>query len=409
MTNGTITIGGVTYDVALTPQLTPPDPTPTPPPDPTPPPAPTVIRVGTATYAIAAVDPTPATNPPGATYAGARGPDQLVIYTTGPATVTNPYGAEFAVSLDGTVVAVNDRQTASLTAAAKGTPIPAGGYVVSTHGAARAWAMPRLTLGARIDLLVGEPTPTPSTGARTLAVYVMDKVGSPSQIPAQCDQARVAFLQGTQLVDWGGETPAQTAAGFTSWRTPGRETLVSIGGQGGAVTMGGIVGAFHTIETVAPSFPVNGPDWDIEKGGLNVPTAVAVSKELARGRGDEWVTSFVPPGGPPVPVYLDAAVQCQKAGLRVQFGQQLYDTAINLDAVLKQTEIAVRALGEESVLLGCMVGTDPAKYSTVAQWETYLRAVVQKWPRIGGAYLWESSRPGTAEWAARLGAVLAGA
>ena len=60
-------------------------------------------------------------------------------------------------------------------------------------------------------------------------------------------------------------------------------------------------------------------------------------------------------------------------------------------------------------LLGCMVGADPAKYSTVAQWETYLRASLAKWPRLGGAYIWESSRPGTAEWATRLGAVLAGA
>jgi hypothetical protein len=35
-----------------------------------------------------------------------------------------------------------------------------------------------------------------------------------------------------------------------------------------------------------------------------------------------------------------------------------------------------------------------------------MRAVVAKWPNIGGSYIWESSRPGTTEWAARTGAVL---
>ena len=406
MADGIISIDGKQYDITVTPHVV--DPPPIDPPIDPPIPAANTVLVGTATYPLAAVNPV---RGPGRDYPGGRGVDEIVIYRAPVAvTETNPYGAEFVVSPDGVVVAVNDRQTASLTAAAKGTPVPAGGMVVSCHGAARAWAMTRLTVGSQLKLTYVEPgQKPPAVGGKTLAVYVMDGVGHVSQVPSECNQVRVAFMQGTSLVDWGGDTPAQTAAGLAAWRTPGRETLVSIGGQGGAVTMGGVVGAFHTIETVAPSFPINGPDWDIEKGGLDVATSVAVSKELARGRGDSWVTSFVPPGGPPVPVYLEAARQCQQAGLRVQFGQQLYDTSIDQGAVLKQLGLAVNVLGEESVLIGCMVGADPAKYSTVAQWETYLRASLAKWPRLGGAYIWESSRPGTAEWATRLGAVLAGA
>lgn len=389
-------------------------PAPVPAPGPAPAPVPgtipdgaNLVQIGSSTYPLAAVNPTQASNPDGFAQTGwnGRGPDQLILcappwLTTG----ANGYGTEALVS-SGTVT--------SMRLGTGDSTIPAGGYVLSGHGKASGWLRANAGPGKTVQVLhvdqpapVPAPVPPPTPGGKTLAVYLMDGKGTISQVAPNITQVRVAFLQGTKLVEWGGDTPAKTAADLTSWRTGARETLVSIGGQGGAVSMGAIVGAFHTIETVAPSFPVNGPDWDVEAGGLDVATAVAVSKELARGRGDSWVTSFVPPGGPPVARYLDAARQCQAAGLRVQFGQQLYDTRITLDDVIRQTQLAVDALGQESVLVGCMVGTDPSRYSTIDQWVAYIDAVVKKWPKIGGAYLWESSRDGTAEWARRVGQVL---
>jgi hypothetical protein len=228
-----------------------------------------------------------------------------------------------------------------------------------------------------------------------------------TELPPETTQMRVSFLQGTDLVEWRGDTRAQIHARANTWKAgnpTGRQVLLSLGGSGGAVDMTRIVSSVLGVET---KMPLDGIDFDIEGGALDVNRAVTASLDLAKGRKDTWLTTFTPPGGPPVAQYLNAAERCHAAGLRVQFGQQLYDTRIVLADVLRQTALAVAAVGPEQVLLGCMVGTDPAKYSTALQWEGYLRAVRAEWPTIGGAYLWEASRAGTADWARRMAGVLA--
>lgn len=392
MSVGRIVVEGVAYDVTLSPVLTPP---PAPPPAPQPVTA-TAVRIGTAAYPVAGV------NVP-------RLADQLVVLTGQPPalTSTNQFGTEVTVQ-GSKVTRTNDRQPLNNT---QGTPLVADGYLLSGHGKARDWLITNAKIGTDVVLTVGPvptptPAPTPAPAGRTIAVYVMDGVGNVSQVPRECNQIRVAFLQGSTLVEWGGDTPAQTAAALTAWRAGAsdRRVLLSVGGQGGAVNLGALTVAFDRIDD---TFPVDGIDWDIEAGALDVPTAVAVSKALAKGREASWVTAFTPPGGPPVTPYLEAAKQCQAAGLRVQFGQQLYDTRIALADVLAATGRAVTALGAPSVVIGCMVGTDPAKYSTVTLWETYAAAVRKQWPDIGGAYLWESARDGTAAWATAMGRALA--
>lgn len=381
-------------------------------------PTPTV-SIGSS-WPLAGINPTSATNPLGAAHPGCRGVDQLVIYQA-PLTVTptNRWGVEVTVNSSGVVVAVSDRERQGLTA---GTVIPPGCRVLSGHRAAAEWLRRYAPAGATVTLPDGETTPTTPTPTtptpttptpttptvprgRTVAIYMMDGLGSIGQIPPECSQVRVAFVQGGGLVEWGGDSPARTAADLRSWRSgaASREVLPSIGGQGGAVDMATIGATIRRIET---AFPCDGIDWDVEASALDVSRVVGVSIDLARGRESTWLTAFTPPGGPPVAVYLDAARRCQDAGLRVQFGQQLYDTRITLDDVLRQTALAVARLGERSVVLGCMVGNDPARYSTVTQWESYMRAIRDRWPNIGGAYLWESSRPGTAEWARRIAGVL---
>lgn len=384
------------------------------PPTPVPPTVPTAVRVGSSgrVHQLAAVDPSAASNPAGAGFDGYRGPNQLVVYTqrTGPVSPANRFGDEVAVTMTGpmtgVVAQVRRRETAP--DGDSGTVVPDGGVVLSGHFQAGAVLVAGVRVGDPVEFLTGTPPPQPTPGqanGRTIAVYMMDGVGSIGQVPGECNQVRVAFLQGGGLVEWGGDSPAKTASDLTRWRStgPGLTVLPSVGGQGGRVDMA-VVG--DAVRRVEQSFPCDGIDWDVEASTLDVARVVAVSRELAAGRESSWVTAFTPPGGPPVAVYLEAASRCRDAGLRVQFGQQLYATRITLDDVLRQTALAVSRLGEESVLLGCMVGSDPAKYSTVDQWESYLRAVRDRWPGIGGAYLWESSRPGTGEWARRMAGVL---
>jgi hypothetical protein len=235
-------------------------------------------------------------------------------------------------------------------------------------------------------------------------VYSMS--GSMIALPAEATQMRVAFLQGTDLVEWRTDTREAIHARVNAWKVGDpdrRQVLLSLGGSGGSVDMSRLVASVRAVET---KMPLDGIDFDIEGGALDVNAAVAAAKALAAGREAAWLTTFTPPGGPPVALYLDAAKRCQEAGLKVQFSQQLYDTPIDRAAAIRQTSLAIGALGEESVLLGCMVGDDPAKYSTVTQWETYLRDIAARWPAFGGAVLWESSRVGTADWARRMAGVL---
>ena len=134
-----------------------------------------VLSIDAATLTPAAVDPTkPAQLQPTQAHIGAstypiagtnvaRAVDQLVRYT-GPATATatNQWGAEATITAAGVVAALSDRQATSSTA---GTLIPATGYVLSGHGAARTWLLANAKPGATVVLdTTSTPTPTlPST------------------------------------------------------------------------------------------------------------------------------------------------------------------------------------------------------------------------------------------------------
>lgn len=389
--------GAIVVETVLTGQSAP---TPLPPVGPLPA-GTAAVRIGAAVHSLAAINPTAATNPAGAGYPGFRGPNQLIaVQGRDTSLTTNPYGVTVILDAVGRVL---ERRTAATTVA-----VPTGGAVLSGHGSAAAWLLAYAATGVAVQAsgVAPDPATEPPVPFRagTVAVYMMDGVGTIGQIPAECNQLRVGFLQGSGLVEWGGDSPAKTAADVNAWRRPSvREVLLAIGGQDGAVDERATLDAVRRVED---SITLDGIDWDKEGGALDVAAAVTTSVALAAGRRDTWTTSFTPPGGPPVAVYLDAARRCMDAGLRVQFGQQLYDTTIGLSDVLRQIELAVARLGQERVLLGCMVGSDPSKYSTVEQWEGYMRVVRSEWPRIGGCYLWESSRPGTAEWGRRMSAVL---
>jgi hypothetical protein len=173
-----------------------------PPPTPVPDPVPdgvNVVRIGSATYPLAGVNPTAASNPPGAPYPGARGPDQIVAYQR-PVTVTatNVYGREVCV-IDGVV-----RGDLTVTK----TAVPGIGYVLSGHGKAADWLTKYALPGATVQLGVAAPGPSP----------MPDPQPSPNQAPQPGTghgRRRVLWhhgWDGPRISDW----PPDIAASLTT-------------------------------------------------------------------------------------------------------------------------------------------------------------------------------------------------
>jgi hypothetical protein len=139
---------------STTPPTTTPDPAPTPTPTPEPTPTEDHVRIGSTAHTLDGVD-------------VGRQTDQLIEYTskTGATTGTNQWGAEATV-VGGKVTALVD---------AKGNAtIPAGGYVLSGHGAARTWLINYAKVGTSVTL-TGGVEPTPDTDYHATADNVVEK------------------------------------------------------------------------------------------------------------------------------------------------------------------------------------------------------------------------------------------
>lgn len=377
--------------------------------------------IGEHAFPYAGTNPTADSNPAGAGFAGARGEGQLVGYAA-PYRFepTNQWGAAVTV-VGGIVTGRVDRQKAwQETGVDPGPlPVPERGCVLSGHDEARAWLLEHATSGARVSwstVPVPEP-PAPLVAAGpVLASYLMDGQGGVPALSPHCTQTRVAFVRLTggslQPVEWGGETPAETQARLGEWvraRTPAgrrRTVLLSFGGQHGGTTFGDPARFDEGYAALAPKYSASGLDIDLEGGALDIPAAVQVVRECAAVHTgpDPFVASFVPPGGPPVERYLEAARRCQAAGILVQFGQQLYDAVVTQAQAIDQTRLAVNVLGQASVLVGFMIGST-VKYWTVDQAVNNVAAIKAKWPGIGGVYAWEANRPGTSVALARMAAL----
>ncbi len=375
---------------------------PLPPSTPVIPPDSNTITISGRSFPLAAVDPTALSNPAGADFPGFRGADQLVAYTrAGSRTGTNQYGSEATV-VSGVLGPL------TIGGAAGGLTVPVGGYVLSGHGAGSDFlraSVPGAAVAA--SHVTGPVVPPRPAGMKSLGVYLMDGVGKLVQMPPKCNRILVAFYQGTDLVEWGGDSPSKTASDLSAWRASraGNQVLISLGGQGGTVNLGSVPAG---IARINGHLPVDGIDFDAESFSYSPSQAVSICKDAAAAIGrapKDFVVSFVPPGGDPVTPALGAAHDVKAAGFTVNFGQQLYETSISDSDVINATQRAVSILGAASVTIGMMLG-DSHNSWTVDSAESRMRQVVQRWPDIAGAYLWESSRAGTAEWASRVGTVL---
>lgn len=385
---------GSTTTVDITFTWTAPPVTPPPPPaGPVFPEGANAVTIGGISYPLSAIDP-PTTDP---TQPGGRGKDALIIITNPDTAARNQWGWEVSVDVNGGVRGFGLHRSVS-----------AGEYVLSGNGKAAEFLKTVKTVGVTVQVTkrIVIPPPVdvpPATGHPVMGEYLMSGQWNMSQLYPKCNRAIVAFLQGTDLVSWKGETWTEP---LTAWRAVGnRDILVSLGGQGGNVVLDQVDEAVARIN--ATHFPVDGIDFDNEAFGLSTAQTIdicdATSGRLGKAPKD-FIVQFVPPGG-----REDTAIATAKAvqakGYRVYLGQQLYETSITDKQVMDQTAKVVDSLGAPSALVGIMIG-DSHNSWTLSNVGPRLQMVKGKWKDIGGAYIWASDRAGTAEVVSTVGGVL---
>lgn len=380
-----------------------------------PPAEPNLVIVGAKSY------PLTATNPSSTLFPGGRGTNDLVRYTFPVTlTVTNRWGVEVTVTKDGVVTAVNDRET---TGSTTGTPVPAGGYVLSGHGTARTWLLQNAGRGARIQLATASAStgPTGATGpaggtggapvVRTghLATWWMIWPNSANiratALPDDFDELRLAFAQGNPI-SLVGDSPgglAQMKADLTTLQMQrGKRISLSIGGGGGDAGTGDVTGfitAFRRIEDRL-GLQLQGLNFDIESSSFNATQCLRIAQQLRSERGENFRLSWSPNGSNKSD-YLAAACDGMADGLIDEFGQQFYDAPVSLSAARNEIDKWLTAgLTAEQCCVGMMVGGG-SNYWSVETCMTNMLAIKLAYG-IRSAYLWELSRSGTADWASRL-------
>jgi hypothetical protein len=380
-------------------------PAPVTPPPPPPPPAPAPIFVDGAnlvtiagkSYALTAIDP-PTTDP---TMPGGRGQDQLIIVTKVATPARNKWGYELLV----------DIATGKVLAASTNVSVDSTTYVLSGHGLAanflRTIAMSAVVQVTKSTPAPPTPPPTPSpTTVKNVGVYRMDGAGD---IPAGCNWLLIAFYQGSDLVDWGASTPAKMSAETNAWRQSKpdvNKTLVSLGGSGGTVVLSSVPQGLLHINT--NHFKVDGVDFDAEAFSYTPAQAVTLCTDSATTLGiskADFIVQLTPPGGSPVAAAIQAAKALKAAGfVHVYLCHQLYETSVTDSQVMSAIDEEVNAVGEEYALVGIMIGDSYGSWS-VASASTRMKAILAKYPKIGGVAIWNAGRPGTTETANNMAAL----
>lgn len=118
-------------------------------------------------FRVDVVDPIASTNWKGINYPGLRGSNQLVIYTPafGYRTNTNEFGTE-AIVVGDTVTSLSGADSL----------IPANGFVISGHGAAKKWINENIMVGAKISIDIEKKTITAYITSETFLYSAKEKV-----------------------------------------------------------------------------------------------------------------------------------------------------------------------------------------------------------------------------------------
>lgn len=402
-----------------------PDPGPTP--DPTPGTDPTTVKIGTATFPLAAVNPTATSNPLGADYPGYRGPNQLVEYKTPvTVTVTNQYGCEVQVNSSNVVTAVNDRQ---VTGDTTGTSVPSGGYVLSGHGTARSWLLTNAVVSATVELTAetnptpgggGDPAPNPSGyPAKVAAIYkkVWSSDTPVTAVPDGGGEIRIAFAQGSPPALVGGTSAGTSSmvASLAARRAAGTKIVVSAGGSKGSFSTSNRTAVMQGIASIKAILEgsagggLDGFDWDIEASALNQADVLWISTQLKQLYGSNFAITMAP-NGSNWSTYLPCAVELYKNNALDHYGHQFYDAVVSLSAAKGRISDALGAGLPQSVM-----GVGMALSSTTAggYWSndtcrTYMADIRATWPGITKCYLWaeNSDLTAAATWVANMRAVI---
>ncbi len=364
----------------------------------------------------------------------ARGVNQIVSYTYSTSqtvTPTNQYGVEVVVNTaTSKVTSVNNRIGSGSTT---GTTIPQDSYVLSGHGGpgaepAGAWLLSYATIGATVTLTGSttppdpDPNPDPDPGgttgtapmpfpAKAIGLYHMmwSNSGSPklSTTPANVNVINLAFAQGDppSLVGWASQGEASFIADAKALRARGVRMVISAGGAGGGYNTSNRQAFVNGIMAINSKIPLDGLDWDLEGSAMNASDMVWISQELKRVRGSNFAITMAP-GGSGIHSYPPIAVQLNNVNALDMIGWQFYDTVHDQNTIRSRIDALVATgLPINKIGIGMMVG-DANIYSTVDEWVGIVNYVKAKYPGIRGGYLWEAGRPGTADWANRVGNLL---
>jgi hypothetical protein len=383
---------GASATVTLELDVTPPVDPPVDPPKVTFPDGANTVTVGVASYPLAAIDP-PTVDP---NKPGGRDTNQVIIITDPATPKRNQFGFEVGIK-DGEVVATGPNLALTIKLPTVTLVLD---YILSGHGDGAGF-LRKAAVGTLVTVTKRTVPPNPpgpdTDGWPVMAAYWMIGQGKVSQINGRCTRAIVAFYQGTDLVDWKGGRGATN--GLTAWRAKGgRDVLVSLGGQGGTVVLDQVDEGIERINRTY--FPVDGLDFDAEAFGYTPQQALDVC-EATRGRlglsKAQFIVQITPPGGPPVDKAIAVAKFLIASGYeRIYVMHQTYDTDINDQNLGQAVDKMASAIGQERTIVGIMIG-DSHKSWTVANAISRMRALVAKYPRLGGAGLWETSRDGTTE------------
>lgn len=240
--------------------------------------------------------------------------------------------------------------------------------------------------------------------------------GSPmlSTTPANVNILRLAFMQGTTLTGPASEgSMANLSTALKALRARGVRITLSVGGGGytqqtadRAAFVNGVMNISNTI------CPLDGLDWDMEGGEAapNQADAIAICQSLRSQRGTNFAITMAP-NGTNINNYLTVAKALNAAkdqfgrSLLDGFGQQFYDAPVDQAAMMGRIDTFAASLPIAKYEIGNMVGTT-ANFWTVDTCLSRWNAARAKYPSIGGAYLWEAGRAGTADWANRVGGAI---
>jgi hypothetical protein len=264
---------------------------------------------------------------------------------------------------------------------------------------------------AAADVRARRVTAPMALPAKVVALYYMmwSNSGSPRlrTIPRGVNVVNLAFMQGDPpaIVDWGAQGQASFVADARALRARGVRVVASIGGEGGQVNVANRRRFIAGVMALNAKTPLDGLDWDLEGTAMGAADVVYISRRLKQLRGRGFSITMAPNGGN-IDRYRSIAVQLQRAGALSMIGQQFYDAVVSKEAAqYRVAELVAAGIPQSRIAIGMMVGNQ-SRYWTVTESAAAVRHIKRSYPNVRGGYLWESSRPGTADWVRRVGALL---